>query len=58
MENSESSETACIHRVFERKALFRPNAIAVSFRSERVTYEQLNQRANFLAAYLREAPST
>ncbi len=42
----------CIHQVFERQASQTPNAIAVTFGGTRLTYRELNERANRLAHYL------
>jgi natural product biosynthesis luciferase-like monooxygenase protein len=42
----------CIHHLFEAQVLARPNATAVVFENESVTYFELNQRANNLAAFL------
>jgi aspartate racemase len=42
-----------IHKLFEEQAERSPNAIAVVFEGEQLTYHQLNQRANRLANYLR-----
>ncbi|NEP59017.1 MAG: amino acid adenylation domain-containing protein [Symploca sp. SIO2G7] len=42
----------CIHFLFEEQVEKTPNAIAVVFEDEQLTYEQLNQRANQLAHYL------
>ena len=42
-----------IHERFERQAVTTPEAIAVSFESERLTYRELNERANKLAHHLR-----
>jgi amino acid adenylation domain-containing protein len=42
----------CIHQVVEAQADKAPNAIAVSCEGERLTYRQLNARANQLAHYL------
>lgn len=44
----------CIHQIFERLAAAHPDAIALHFKSETLTYGQLNRRANRLAAYLRQ----
>ena len=42
-----------IHERFERQAAAMPDAIAVNFNDERLTYRELNARANRLAHYLR-----
>ena len=42
-----------IHERFERQAVATPDAIAVSFEGERLTYRELNERANKLAHQLR-----
>ncbi|MEH2311071.1 MAG: amino acid adenylation domain-containing protein [Nostoc sp.] len=43
----------CIHQLFEEQCLNTPNAVAVVFENEQLTYYQLNCRANQLAHYLR-----
>ncbi|MEN8109169.1 MAG: amino acid adenylation domain-containing protein, partial [Pseudomonadota bacterium] len=43
----------CIHALFEQQVERTPEADAVVFGSEKLTYRQLNQRANQLAHYLR-----
>ncbi|NER81453.1 MAG: amino acid adenylation domain-containing protein, partial [Leptolyngbya sp. SIO1D8] len=43
----------CIHTLFEVQAEASPNAIAVIFEGEQLTYRELNTRANQLAHYLR-----
>jgi amino acid adenylation domain-containing protein len=43
----------CLHHLFERQAWQRPDAVAVFFRDEAVTYGELNRRSNQLASYLR-----
>ncbi|HEX7317731.1 MAG TPA: amino acid adenylation domain-containing protein [Pyrinomonadaceae bacterium] len=43
----------CAHELFERQAVETPDAVAVSFKDERLTYAELNQRANQLARRLR-----
>ncbi len=43
----------CIHQLFEAQVQRTPEAIAVVFESEKVTYRELNCRANQLAHYLR-----
>jgi amino acid adenylation domain-containing protein len=42
-----------IHERFERQAAAMPGAIALSFNDERLTYRELNARANRLAHHLR-----
>ncbi|BAY24658.1 amino acid adenylation domain protein [Calothrix sp. NIES-2100] len=44
--------TICLHQLIEAQVERKPNAIAVSFAGEQLTYRQLNQRANQLAHYL------
>ena len=44
---------ACIHTLFEQQVEQTPNAIAVVFETEYLTYQDLNHRANKLAHYLR-----
>ncbi|MFP5264051.1 MAG: amino acid adenylation domain-containing protein, partial [Blastocatellia bacterium] len=45
---------SCIHLMFEQQAARTPGAIAVEFEGERLTYGELNARANNLANYLRK----
>jgi amino acid adenylation domain-containing protein len=42
----------CIHRLFEKQVEKTPNAIAIVYKDEQLTYQELNQRANQLAHYL------
>nr|NCS24949.1 AMP-binding protein [Microcystis aeruginosa BS13-02] len=42
----------CIHELFEHQVLKSPNAIAIEWDGEKVTYQDLNHRANQLAHYL------
>ncbi|MGA9994162.1 MAG: amino acid adenylation domain-containing protein [Pyrinomonadaceae bacterium] len=44
---------SCIHELFERQAEETPDAVALSFEAEQLTYRELNLRANQLAHYLR-----
>ncbi len=44
----------CVHHLFERQAETTPDAVALTFQNETVTYRQLNERANQLARLLRE----
>src|SRR5262249_38048519 len=46
--------SSCVHRLFEQQAAAHPLAIALEFADERLTYEELNQRANQLARHLLE----
>jgi aspartate racemase len=45
----------CVHELFEEQAARRPQAVAVAFGEERVSYAELNGRANRLARRLRES---
>lgn len=49
----EFPEDRRLHRLFEAQAERTPNAVAVVFEEEKLTYRELNARANQLAAYLR-----
>jgi amino acid adenylation domain-containing protein len=42
----------CIHKLVEAVVEQKPDAVAVVFEQESLTYRQLNSRANFLAHYL------
>jgi len=44
----------CIHQLFEAQVERSPDAIAVVFENSRLTYQELNQRANQLAHYLKK----
>jgi amino acid adenylation domain-containing protein len=46
------SQERCIHQWFEEIVERSPNAVAVDFEGEQLTYLELNQRANQLARYL------
>jgi amino acid adenylation domain-containing protein len=50
---SEYSTESCAHELFEAQAEKNPQALAVTSRQERLTYEQLNRLANRLAHRLR-----
>ncbi|MEH2193291.1 MAG: non-ribosomal peptide synthase/polyketide synthase, partial [Nostoc sp.] len=43
----------CIHQLFEEQVERTPDAVAVVFENEQLTYAELNSRANQLAHYLR-----
>ncbi|MEG4394820.1 amino acid adenylation domain-containing protein [Microcoleus sp. BROC3] len=43
----------CIHQLFEEQVELTPDAIALVFEDEQLTYQELNQRANQLAHHLR-----
>lgn len=43
----------CIHTLVEHQVEQTPNAIAAIFQSEQITYQELNQKANQLAHYLK-----
>jgi len=43
----------CLHELFERQAAQTPEAVAVTFRDQRLTYRELDERAGKLALYLR-----
>ncbi|WP_449418105.1 non-ribosomal peptide synthetase family protein [Phormidium nigroviride] len=46
-------ENSCIHTLVESQVEQTPNAIAAIFQSEQITYQELNQKANQLAHYLK-----
>ena len=52
--HAEYPEDMCIHELFEAQVKRTPEATAVVFGSERVSYDELNQRANRLAHHLRK----
>ncbi len=43
----------CIHQLFEQQVQRRPQATALRFKNQQMTYEQLNRRANQVAHRLR-----
>jgi amino acid adenylation domain-containing protein len=45
--------TLCIHQLFEAQVERTPDAIAIAFEDEHLTYEQLNRKANQVAHCLR-----
>ncbi|MBW4478454.1 MAG: amino acid adenylation domain-containing protein [Tolypothrix brevis GSE-NOS-MK-07-07A] len=46
------TQDCCIHQHFEAMAAQNPDAIAIAFADEQLSYQQLNHRANALAHYL------
>ncbi len=53
--NVEYPADQCIHELFEAEARRRPDEVAVLFEDDRLTYSELNEQANQVAWYLREA---
>ena len=45
-------ENACIHHLFEEQVEKTPEAVAVTYEDEQLSYAQLNRHANRLASYL------
>ncbi|MBG1243112.1 non-ribosomal peptide synthetase [Nostoc sp. NZL] len=45
-------QNKCIHQLFEEQVKLTPDAVAVVFENQQLTYQQLNCRANQLAHYL------
>src|SRR6185369_8794564 len=50
----EYQTATCLHEWFEQQARRNPAAVAVVCDQDRLTYRELNERANQLASYLRE----
>ncbi|MEH1869669.1 MAG: amino acid adenylation domain-containing protein [Nostoc sp.] len=46
-------EGKCIHQLFEEQVEKTPNAVAVIFKEQKLTYRELNEQANQLAHYLK-----
>ncbi len=51
---AEYPRNLCIHQLFEAQVEKTPDAVAVVFDNEQLTYRELNQRANQLARYLQQ----
>ncbi len=49
---AEYPQNKCIHQLFEKQVELTPDAVAVIFEQEQITYRELNVRANQLAHYL------
>jgi amino acid adenylation domain-containing protein len=49
----ERSRSKCLHEIFEERAARTPEAVALVFEDVRLSYGELNARANKLAHYLR-----
>ncbi|MEO0012373.1 MAG: hypothetical protein RLZZ535_762, partial [Cyanobacteriota bacterium] len=45
-------DNLCIHQLFEQQVAKTPDAVAVIFEEEQLTYQELNRRAEELAGYL------
>jgi amino acid adenylation domain-containing protein len=50
---TEYSKDKCIHQLFEEQVKKTPDAVAIRFQEEYLTYFELNNQANKLARYLR-----
>ncbi|MBF2007873.1 MAG: amino acid adenylation domain-containing protein [Chlorogloeopsis fritschii C42_A2020_084] len=48
------SQNQCIHQLFEAQAEKTPDAVAVVYENQQLTYRELNQQANQLAHYLQK----
>ncbi len=51
----EFPENVCLHQLFEQQVRLAPEAVAVSSGDDRLSYAELNHRANQLAHFLRKA---
>jgi amino acid adenylation domain-containing protein len=50
----EYPQFACIHQLFEAQVEKTPDAVAVVFENQQLTYQELNKKANQLAHYLQK----
>ena len=51
---AEYPRNKCVHELFEQQAAQTPEGIALTFGAQKISYKDLNRRANQLANYLRE----
>ncbi|TMC21726.1 MAG: amino acid adenylation domain-containing protein [Chloroflexi bacterium] len=51
---TDAAQDLCLHQLFERQVEQTPDAVAVVFEEQQVSYQQLNDQANHLAYRLRE----
>jgi amino acid adenylation domain-containing protein len=51
---SDYPRNMCIHQLFEQEAARRPDAVAIRFADDQLTYRQVNERANQVAHRLRK----
>ena len=51
--NAIFDDNKCVHQLFEDIASQHPQAVAITFQNQQLTYQQLNIQANRLANYLR-----
>ena len=52
---AEYPEDRCVHELFEERAQRTPDAIALVFEDQQLTYRELNRRANRLARHLQKS---
>src|SRR5690348_13139685 len=50
---AEFPKDKCVHQLFEEQVARTPDAVALIFDDEQMTYRELNERADLLAAQLR-----
>src|SRR5438876_8213419 len=55
---SAESSGCAVHQIFENQAARTPEAVALIWEGGKLTYRELNDRANHLAHYLRECGMT
>ncbi|HEY3854000.1 MAG TPA: amino acid adenylation domain-containing protein [Verrucomicrobiae bacterium] len=51
----EFEKDSCVHEIFEAHAARNPSAVALAWGDEKISYDELNHRANLLAARLQQA---